>query len=354
MDWFRVQTNIYRNRKLQTMPGEALKTHFFLMALAYENDGILPSWGDCAYALRMDDRKQLENLFLTQIKDWGRDEEEGKAGLWDETEDGEFTPHKSDLYQPDLGKRAKSGAERSRAWRERKKEERKRAKVLAEIEKTQRNETLRDETQHDANVTHICETSPERSHRHANEVSENVTSVTSVTSATLQTDRQTNKRKERHAFVEDQNGTGAKIATVHGTSTDELSDAFHQVSAQIFERHPSHRNESLVLIQQALVQRVQPLADPLAALRSINRNHEAACASPSWTSEGGRFALNVLKWLRSPQALERPVDPDPVPAEDALHRDPDDDYVPPPPDVLEKRRKAAVALFQKTNPFAGK
>lgn len=85
--WFRYYDDSVNDPKVQRLPDAIFKAWVNLLCLASKNGGVLPSVADCAYALRLDERKMQSIL-----------EQLSECGLFDESEDG-LKPHNWDGRQ---------------------------------------------------------------------------------------------------------------------------------------------------------------------------------------------------------------------------------------------------------------
>lgn len=85
--WFRLYTDILSSRKVQTLEPELFKAWINLLALAKEGDGLLPSYDDIAFQLRI---SKAEAHRLTEVL--------VERGLFESTDEG-ITPHNWDSRQ---------------------------------------------------------------------------------------------------------------------------------------------------------------------------------------------------------------------------------------------------------------
>jgi len=104
LQWFRFYADALNDPKVQRLAGPLFKTWLNLLCLACKGDGVLPAMPDIAFALRIDEPAAAAAI-----------DELRAAGLIDETSHG-LMPHNWEKRQY----LSDSSAERTRAWRDRK------------------------------------------------------------------------------------------------------------------------------------------------------------------------------------------------------------------------------------------
>lgn len=339
MNWFVIEHTILDSDKMQSLPPDLFKLQINLWAIACRYGGEIPSFSVCARILQTD-VSGLKNSF-TKLQDWGKDDEH--EGLWEVSENGNWTPHDWLLYQGKYRNegRSRSGSERQKAYRERKKLEK-----LAQSNPENEGNALRYVTSRNE--------SDERDNA-LQTVTNNVTNEStmknfpSVTSRVTRnrTDRQTDRQTVTNVTLSspptpNSNGTHP---TVRGDIDPfDLADAYESTARAIHERHPKHRSSTREFIRVALVSKVCNMPDPISALIAIDANHEAACNSEDWTRENRRFVTGVIKWIESPQSLESPT------AQEDNSEAPflPPEYTPPAdPEERERRAIASAKMIQK-------
>jgi hypothetical protein len=102
--WFRIYDDLVHDRKVQDLPGPTFKAWINILCLASKNDGILPSLGDIAFALRIPPPKASQLIQALTV-----------SGLLDRSSSGELVPHNWDGRQH----KGDSSTERVKAFRER-------------------------------------------------------------------------------------------------------------------------------------------------------------------------------------------------------------------------------------------
>jgi hypothetical protein len=102
--WFRIYDDLVHDRKVQDLAGPLFKGWINILCLASKNDGVLPSIGDVAFALRLPIPKASQLI-----------EALTSAGLIDQLANGQLSPHNWDNRQH----KSDSSTERVKAYRER-------------------------------------------------------------------------------------------------------------------------------------------------------------------------------------------------------------------------------------------
>jgi len=103
---------------------------------------------------------------------------------------------------------------------------------------------------------------------------------------------------------ERRDGSPRGKAQTNGTAKNpplsvELEAELDQVARRIHARHPAIRRCGIAEVKKLLrgILRRFPLADRLATLNRVDRNHEAWCGDSEWQKDGGQFSKGLGNWL---------------------------------------------------------
>jgi hypothetical protein len=236
--WFRMHSEVRSDPKIQTMPGDLVKSWLNFLCFACENQGYLPRAEEMAWELRTTPGKIERSIVLLLDRGLIEDRQEGLyMHSWD------FRQFHSD-----------SSTERVREHR-----------------KKQR-ETF---PEHPGNVPPDGESVPSA-------VSGNVSGTLgngecNGNETALQS---TDNRKQK---------TEGKISP--------FETELNQIASRMYERHPELRRCSERIIKSKLraIAKKSPSAERINRIRAIDISHAAWCLY--WALDDGRFAKGLENWL---------------------------------------------------------